>query len=475
MADDPCLWSATRQAEAIRTGELTSSGLLERYLERIARINPDLNAVVTQDVDGARAAAAVADGAVARGDELGPLHGLPVTIKDALETKALRSTGGATELQENVPARDAPVVAAVKEAGAIVMGKTNLPRWSGDAQSYNEIFGTTVNPWNKERVPGGSSGGAAAAVAAGLTSFEIGTDIGGSVRFPAAFNGVFGHKPSFGIVPSTGYLDHAEGGTTEADVNVVGPITRSADDLDLLLGVLLRDEPPWSIELAPPPDDVRSLRVAAWLDDPFCPVDEEVLAVTRAATAGLEAWGVAVDREARPEIDPGAASRLGQWLVTAAVTQSIPVDESGDVLESIAAADPRRAAAAVVTHRDWLNHHRERESMREKWAEFFERFDAILLPVSFVPPFPHDQEGDFMSRTLICNGEVRPYRDLVGWTILTGMAYLPSTVPPIGLGASGVPIGIQVAGPYGSDRRTIALASQIAEQCGGYQVPPIAR
>ena len=146
MAGDPCLWSATRQAQAIRDGELTSLDLLERYLARIERINPDLNAVVTQDVDGARAAAAEADAAVGRGDELGPLHGLPVTIKDALETEGLRSTGGATELRDNVPGRDAPVVAAVKAAGAIVMGKTNLPRWSGDIQSFNEIFGTTVNP-----------------------------------------------------------------------------------------------------------------------------------------------------------------------------------------------------------------------------------------------------------------------------------------------------------------------------------------
>ncbi len=472
MAGDPCLWSATRQAQAIRDGELTSSDLLERYLARIERINPDLNAVVTQDVDGARAAAAEADAAVGRGDELGPLHGLPVTIKDALETEGLRSTGGATELRDNVPGRDAPVVAAVKAAGAIVMGKTNLPRWSGDIQSFNEIFGTTVNPWNKDRVPGGSSGGAAAAVAAGLTSFEIGTDIGGSVRFPSAFNGVFGHKPSFGIVPSTGYLDHEAGGTTQADVNVVGPITRSAEDLDLLLGILLRDESPWSIDLAPAPEDVTSLRVAAWLDDPFCPVDDEVLAVTRAAAAALEASGVAVDREARPDIDPREASDLGMWLVTSATTQSIPIDEDGNLADS---GDAGQAARLAVSHRAWLDGHMRREAIRAKWAEFFERFDAILLPVCFVPPFAHDHEGDFTSRTLLCNGESRAYNDVVDWTILTGMAYLPSTVPPIGLGSSGLPIGIQVVGPYGSDRRTIALAAHLAEQCGGYQVPPIAR
>lgn len=456
MSDDLGLWSATRQAAAIREGELSSRELLEHYLERIERINPELNAVVTQDVEGARAAAKAADEAVARGDDLGPLHGLPVTIKDALETAGMRSTGGAVELTDNVPERDAPVVRAVKDAGAIVMGKTNLPRWSGDVQAYNEIFGTTVNPWNKDRVPGGSSGGAAAAVAAGLTSFEIGTDIGGSIRFPSAFCGVYGHKPSFGLIPTRGYLDYEQGGLTEADVNVFGPITRSADDLELLLDVLSRKEAPWTAALAPAPDDVTSLRVAAWLDDPFCPVDDEVLAVTRAAAAALEASGVAVDREARPEIDPSEASALGMWLVTAAISQSNPDAEAGP------------------SHREWLDQHVRRERIRERWAEFFTTFDAILLPVAFVPPFPHDQEGTFLTRTLVCNGEARPYADVVGWTILTGMAYLPSSVPPIGRGASGLPIGLQVVGPYGADRRTIRLAAHIGERCGGFQAPPIA-
>ena len=457
MSDDPALWSATRQAAAIRDRQLGSAELLERYLERTERINPSLNAVVTQDVAGARAAAAAADAAVARADDLGPLHGLPVTVKDALETAGLRSTGGAVELHTNVPVRDAPVVQAIRKAGAIVTGKTNLPRWSGDAQAYNEMFGTTVNPWDSERVPGGSSGGAAAAVATGLTSFEIGTDIGGSIRFPSAFCGVFGHKPSFGIIPSRGYLDYAEGGTTEADVNVFGPITRSAEDLELLLDVLRRRETPWTVELPPPPDDLRSLRVAAWLDDPFCPVDAEVLAVTQAATAALEASGVHVDREARPDLDPAEVTDLGLWLISAAMLQSNP------------------DATAGPSHRTWLDRHTERAAVRQRWAEFFSRFDAILMPVAFVPPFPHVHEGNFMTRTLACNGETRPYLDLVRWTILTGMAYLPSTVPPIGLGASGLPIGMQVVGPYGADRRTIRLAARIAELTGGYQVPPIAR
>ena len=457
MNEDIALWTTVRQAEAIRTGQITSRALLEHLIERIERINPSLNAIVTVDYESARAAADAADAALARGETPGPLHGVPITVKDALETRGIRSTGGATELRDNVPARDAPVVRAVRDAGAIIIGKTNLPRWSGDLQSFNELFGTTVNPWHADRVPGGSSGGAAAAVAAGLSSFEIGTDIGGSIRVPSSYCGVFGHKPSFGIVPSSGYLDHERGGTTEADINVIGPIARSAGDLELLLNILLRKDGPLVAELAPPPEDVRTLRVAAWLDDAFCPVDAEVLEVMSAAADALEKSGVAVDRSARPDFDVPEVSSLGLWLLFAALAQSLPPEMSAD-----------------TTHLAWLDAHLAREAIREKWAEFFTRFDAILMPVTMVPPFEHCQSEDLASRTLPCNGATRPYLDLVSWTVLVGMAYLPVTVPPIGAGKSGLPTGIQVVGPYGADYRTIRLAGYIAELCGGYQPPPLA-
>lgn len=459
ISDEVAFWSTTRQAAAIRNGEFTSRSLLDLYADRITRINPDLNAVVTLDLERAREEADAADRMLAAGKTMGPLHGIPITIKDALEVAGVRSTGGATELSDHIPERDAPVVRALREAGAIVFGKTNLPRWSGDLQTFNEIFGTTVNPWNPERVPGGSSGGAAAAVSAGLTSFEIGTDIGGSIRFPSSFCGVFGHKPSWGVVPSTGYLDHEAGGTTEADINVLGPIARSAEDLELLLGLLLRKQGPLVASLAPAPGDVKSLRVAAWLDDPFCPVDAKVGAVTNAAVEKLEAAGVAVDRSARPNIDPAQAAGIGFWLVGAALAQSAPAEAPAD---------------AGPSHREWLDRHAEREAIRAEWARFFEGFDAILMPVAFIPPFLHNQEGNFASRTVTCNGADQGYANLVLWTILTGMAYLPASVPPIGLDEDGLPISFQVVGPYGGDYTTIRLAGFIAEQCGGYQRPPIA-
>ena len=464
ITEDVAFWSTTRQVEAIRKGEISSRELLELLIARIEKINPDLNAVITFDLEGARRLADQADAKLKDGELTGPLHGIPVTIKDALETKGLRSTGGASELHNNIPSKDAPVVAAVKEAGAIVFGKTNLPRWSGDFQSFNEMFGTTVNPWDSERVPGGSSGGAAAAVAAGLSSFEIGTDIGGSIRLPASFCGVFGHKPSWGVVPSTGYLDHEAGGTIEADVNVHGPIARSADDLEMLLKLLVRKDGPLVAALAPPPDDVTNLKVAAWLDDSFCPVDKNVLTVMDEAVTSLEDAGVTVDREARPDIDPEEASSLGLWLVSAAVVQSIPPE----TLEGLEV----ESASTKTSHRDWLVRCAEREIIRKKWAEFFDSFDAVIMPISFIPPFPHNQDGDFGTRTLICNGGERPYADLLRWTILTGMAYLPATTPPIGFDDDGLPISFQVVGPYGGDYTTIRLAGYIAELCGGYQTPP---
>jgi len=451
---DPTLWSTTRQAAAIAAGELGARELTEAVIDRIERLDGQVNAVVTRDFDGALERADTADRGVASGDLVGPLHGVPITVKDALQTAGMRSTGGAVELRESVPVVDAPVVQAVREAGANIIGKTNLPRWSGDIQSFNEIFGTTNNPWDLSRVPGGSSGGAAAAVAMGFTSFEIGTDIGGSIRFPASFNGIWGHKPSFGVVPSTGYLDHTLGGTTEADVNVIGPLARSHDDLELLLSLLSRSRAPWIPQLPSPPADVRELRVAAWLDDDYCPVDSEVLAVTQRAVAALEDSGVTVDRATRPDVDFEEAFELGLWLVGCAISQSGDADGPG--------------------HRIWLDRHRRREEIRAAWAEWFDGIDAVIMPISFVPPFPHTQDGNFYSRTLVANGEERGYHEIVRWTILTGMAYLPASVPPLGTTEAGLPIGCQVVGPYGSDLTTLALAGHLGDLMGGYSPPPLA-
>jgi len=365
----PATATATELAAALRCRQLSSRELLELYLERIERLNPALNAVVTLDVDRARAAASVADEDAAHDRWHGPLHGLPITIKDAIEVGGLRSTGGAVELAGHVPSADAPAVARLQAAGAIVFGKTNCPRWSGDLQTYNELFGTTNNPWSPDRVPGGSSGGAAAAVAAGFTAFEMGTDIGGSVRIPAHCCGVFGLKPSFGVVPQRGYLDHVGGGTTDPDINVFGPIARGAQDLDLLLGVLAGPSPEqsiaWRVELpAPRQAGVGDYRVGVWLEEPGVPADREQQGVLRAAADRLADAGAKVE-DAHPPVDFGAQRDLFFQLIAAAISPRLP----GDAGESIAGS-----------HRAWLAADERRAGFRASWARWFETYDILLCP-----------------------------------------------------------------------------------------------
>jgi amidase len=453
--------SATDLAAAIRAKEVSSRELLDTYLERVERLNPAINAVVTLDGERARAAATVADEATSRGDAVGPLHGLPITIKDAIEVGGVRSTGGAVALTDHVPAADAVAVTRLKEAGAVVFGKTNVPEWSGDLQTYNEIFGTTNNPWATDHVPGGSSGGPAAAVSAGLTSFELGTDIGGSVRIPAHCCGIYGIKPSFGVVPQRGYLDHVGGGSTDADINVFGPLARSAADLDLLLGVLAGPEPErelaWRVDLpAPRRREVGEYKVGVWLETPEVPGDAEQLAILRNAADRLADAGAKVE-DAHPPVAFAEQLGLFNQLIAAAISPSMP---------------PAAADAMSGSHRAWLAGDEKRAELRAAWAGWFTGYDALLCPVMAVPSFTHRQEGDFFTRTVDINGEPQPYLHLVSWTGLIGVVGLPSAVPPVGRTAAGIPVGVQVVTAYLRDREAIHLAGLLAEVTGaGYAVP----
>ncbi len=475
------LWqqSAGELARAIRSKSVSSTELLEIELARIQRYDTDLNAVVTVDAEGARRGARAADDAVMRGDALGPLHGLPITIKDALETAGMRSTGGATELRDHIPAHDAPAVGRVKEAGAIVFAKTNVPKWSGDSQTHNELFGVTRNPWDLTRSPGGSSGGPAVSVACGFTPFEIGTDIGGSIRMPAHVTGVCGHKPSFGIVPSRGYLDHVGGGLTEADINVLGPLARSVADLELVLDVLLGDHgarsDAWRLDLPPARTPKR---VGVWLDDPGCRVDAEVLSILEGAVEQLEADGVEIDTVARP-VDFEESMRVFRGLIASATSpgladdvfaaarslESIPVEPDEDPLLEL-------GRATIMRHRDWILMDERRERLRRQWASWFTRFDALLCPVGPVAAQPVS-EADLMSRTMTVNGTTRPETELILWPGLIGVAYLPSTVVPVGWTSTGLPVGMQIVGPFLGDRSTLRLATQLESLCGGYRPPPL--
>jgi amidase len=461
MDDATAFAPAHELARSVRDGEISSRQLLDGFVDRVERLNPTVNAVVTLDVDRARAAADRADEALARGETVGPLHGLPMTVKDAIETEGIRSTGGAVELTDHVPASDAVAVARLKAAGAIVFGKTNVPRWSGDLQTYNEIFGTTNNPWALDRVPGGSSGGAATSVACGFTSFEIGTDIGGSVRIPAHCCGVFGLKPSFGVVPQRGYLDHVGGGTTDADINVFGPLARSARDLDLLLDVLAgpvdEESVAWRLDLPPARFDTPAgVRVGVWFDDDAAPVDREYRALLGAAADRLADAGAKVE-DAHPRVNLTEQVALFNSMILPAISPSLDKD-----VQDVASG----------SHRQWLHMEEQRTALRHVWAEWFERHDLLLCPVTSLPAFEHDQAGDFISRTAMINGESRSYTELVSWTGLIGITGHPSAVPPIGRTAAGIPVGMQMVGAYLRDRDAVAGARLAEAVLGGFSPPP---
>ena len=461
----------TEIVAALEAREVSARELLSRALDRVERLDGPINSTVTIAPGRAHDEAAAIDDARVSGAAVGPLAGVPITIKDAIATAGIRSTGGATELRDHVPDVDAAVVARARDAGAVVFAKTNLPRWSGDLQSYNEIFGTTNNPWDQTRTPGGSSGGAASAVAMGFTGFEIGTDIGGSVRVPSSFCGVYGHKPSFGVIPTDGYLDHPRYHRNVADVNVFGPIARSIEDLSLLFDLLAgpgeHDGVGWRLELpSPRATNLADFRVVAWLDDQFCAVDPEVTAVLSAAVDKLERAGARIDRERRPDFDAGTESIRGMQLISAATDVSSTDDEHAAAV----------AADRAVLHRDWDLMHRQRGETRRRWAEFFSDVDVLLCPVTPVPPFRHvhSTEGsNWVHATLADHGD-RPYADLVGWTALIGSAYLPVTVPPVGRTLAGLPIGVQVVAPYLHDRTALAFAAAMEEVLGGYEPPPAA-
>ncbi len=468
----------------LRRGELASRELLELQLERVAKHNPRINAVVTLDAERARTQADAADRALAQGQVLGALHGLPITIKDSFETEGLRTTCGAPELAEHVPTRDAIAVARLRAAGAIVFGKTNTPYMTSDWQSYNEVFGTTRNPWNLERTPGGSSGGASAAVAAGFTALELGSDIGGSIRVPSHWSGVFGHKPSYGIIPQRGHIPFLPGSLAEPDLNVHGPIARSVEDLELALGVLAGpndlESTGWKLELPPARrSSLAEYRIAAWLDDADFPVDAAVRRVHSEAVEKLRRAGAKVDERARPKLNLLEASRVFQLLLMPIMAADFPPSALESLRQLAAGAAPGDDSEMIFTarsitarHHEWLAAHEQRERLRAEFATFFADYDALLLPVNSVAAIPHDQEKPFPMRTITVNGAKRPYTDLFGWIAPVTMCKLPATVVPAGRTHENLPVGLQIAGPYLEDRTTLDLGKRIAAVLGEFTPPP---
>jgi amidase len=459
--------SATQLITRLRSGRLKARDLLEHYLDRVDRFNPAVNAVIWENRAEARRAAD-------RADPASPLAGLPMTVKEAYDLTGSPTTWGIPELKSNISNTDAVVVERIRAAGGVIFGKTNVPLGLGDFQSYNAIYGTTNNPWDVTRVPGGSSGGSAAALAAGLCGLEMGSDIGGSIRNPSHFCGVFGHKPTFGLVPGRG---HAPPGIlSSVDIAVVGPMARSAADLDLALDIIAKPDvfdPPRAELAAFGERRLKDLRIAVWANDPVAPVSKACRgAVERLAEACRKA-GARVDDKARPAFDSAASHDLYRNLLQAALAASLPppvYEEQKRLAASTeASAEVELARAQTADHRTWIMNNEGREKLRWAWHAFFQDYDVVLAPVTLTPAFPHDHSPN-ASRTIEVDNESRDYWSQVFWAGLTGVSYLPSTVIPAGQGEP-LPVGVQIVGPAWGDRTTIGVA-RLLEAEGFAFVPP---
>lgn len=472
--------SAVELAAAVRGKQVGALELLEYFLGRVARYNPAINAVIALRAEPARERARAADAALAKGELWGPLHGVPITVKESYQVAGLPTTWGVPGMRDNIASEDAVVVQRLTAAGAILFGKTNLPYLLADFQSYNAIHGQTNNPWDVSRIPGGSSGGSSAALAAGLTGLESGSDIGGSIRNPAHFCGVYGHKPTHGIVPIRG---HSLGGVSFVDISVVGPLARSAEDLALYLdcvaGADLWHAPGWTLTLPPPKSShPRDWKIAVWLDHAVCPVDRAVSDRIQRAAEALAKAGATISDTARPELDPAAAYALYLQLLTGVTGWRQPQAAFDALLARAAglAADDTsfpaiEARGVTQRHRDWLNANEARFKLRLAWRLFFEQWDALLCPISPTTAFPHDHGEPQHARRVTVNGRAQSYQDQLFWAGLTGMAYLPGTVAPVGPAADGLPVGVQIVGPEYGDRGTIELARLLAREIGGFQAP----
>ncbi len=483
MSDNAEFTPATALVAGLHAGRLASADLVARALARCDEVNPVCNAVVATDPAAALARARELDARAAAGAPLGPLHGLPITVKDCFEVAGLPAANGVPAWRDHRPAAHAAAVQRLVDAGAVVIGKTNVPAYSLDLQTDNALYGRTANPWDPARTPGGSSGGAAVALATGIAAAEIGSDLAGSLRIPAHFTGVCSLKPSFGLVPVAGVMAPSPGMLRTPDLVTVGPMARSVGDLELLLDVLAGPGPgparAWRLALPPPCASAPRLRVAAWLDDALCPVDPGVAGVLAAACDALAGAGVAVDRGARPALDADAYFRNFLELMYAEMSGSYP--ES--LMRAFAVAARRPAPepawtplsimprAVVQSHRDWLAACEERERQRRPWTEFFTRYDVLLLPVAPTTAFAHDAR-EFPERTVRLGGVDRAFMQQSFWCALATLAGLPAAVIPAGLDPAGLPVGIQIIGPSFADRTVLGFAALIERLTGGFRPPP---
>jgi amidase len=477
--------TAAEQVADLANRRVSSVELLDQAIARIDSLDKHINAVVVRDFDRARQAAIAADQALARGERK-PLLGLPMTVKESYNIAGLPTTWGIPAFKDWRPTEDAVVVAKLKAAGAVIMGKTNVPVALADWQTTNPIYGTTNNPYDIERTPGGSSGGSAAALAAGYVALEAGSDIGGSLRTPAHFCGVFAHKPSYGVVPRRGQnFPRTPALPAYGDgLAVVGPLARTSNDLALAFDVVagpdeLREGIGWRMQLPPPRHrTLKDFRVLLIDSHPLCPTAETIRKALAQLGDRLDKEGASVARQSPLLPDLAEVTRNYMRLLGPIMTQGQP-PEYYERMRSLAATlgpdnqslDAIMVRSANVGWREWEAANNVRTGLQSRWAALFKQFDVVLCPVMPTVAFKHEK-GESNARRLDVDGKSEPYSNNFVWAAPATAAQLPATVAPIGRSDTAMPIGVQIVGPYLEDLTTIQFAQLIERAYGGF-VPPV--
>jgi amidase len=478
---DPNFGSALDAADAIRTRKISSVELTKHVFERIDKFQPKLNAFVYQMRDEAVTRARRIDEAVARGERLGPLAGVPVVVKESFGIAGRPCTWGIPALKNSKAPANATAVQRLLDAGAVILGATNVPFNLFDGQSYNEIYGTTNNPWDVTRTPGGSSGGTAAALAAGLGFLGLGSDIGGSIRAPAHCCGMFGHKPTLDVVSLRGHLP----GGVLADpgfstlLAVAGPMARTAEDLEVALGVIGGPEAPdsgaYSWRLPEPRHRrLREFRIGYLLEDPMMPVSSEIKPALESVVRACEKAGARLQPGWPPGFSLAEFYSTYLFMLGAFLFSTMPPEEQEKRRAELAGRkEDWQAPGSLATFATWQRRNLQRLAFRAFWQRYFRNIDAFLLPVLPVPAFPHDH-SEQARRTLATPEGRLPYVPaLLTYMCLANLTGCPATVAPAGKTASGLPVGIQILGPYLEDATPIRLASLLARETGGFTPPPV--